>query len=116
MAGEGPPSTTSERHSQQTDCMYGGWVYIMSNRRNGTLYAGVTNHIMRRAYEHRTGKGSSFTRRYSLTRLVYYERHEDMLSAIQREKNIKDWPRAWNVRLIQSLNPDWHDRYNPLLL
>jgi putative endonuclease len=94
--------------------MYGGWVYIMTNRRNGTLYVGVTNNVMRRAHEHREGKGSSFTRRYKLTRLVYYERHEDILSGIQRGKTIKDWPRARNPRLIQALNPAWNDLYDPV--
>ncbi|HME26813.1 MAG TPA: GIY-YIG nuclease family protein [Acetobacteraceae bacterium] len=95
--------------------MRGGWVYIMTNRPNGTLYIGVTNNIVRRAHEHRSGAGSSFTRRYRLTRLVYAERHEDILSAIQREKNIKDWPRAWKIRLIRGQNPDWDDLCDPFL-
>ena len=78
----------------------------MTNRPNGTLYTGVTNSVARRAYEHRTGVGSVFTKRYGLTRSVYFEWHGDILSAIQREKNIKDWPRAWKVRLIRRRNPD----------
>jgi putative endonuclease len=93
--------------------MRGGWVYIMTNRPNGTLYVGVTNDIARRVFEHRSGKGANFTRRYKLTRLVYSERHEEILSAIQREKNIKDWPRAWKIRLIRGQNPDWEDLYDP---
>ncbi len=95
--------------------MNGGWVYIMTNRRNGTLYVGVTSDIARRAFEHRSGKGSNFTRRYGLNLLVYTERHDDILSAIQREKNIKDWPRAWKVRLIQGQNPDWVGLYDPFV-
>jgi putative endonuclease len=73
--------------------MRGGWVYIVTNRLNGTLYVGGTNDIVRRAYEHRTGS-SGFTQRYGLSRLVYVERHEEIIAAIQRETNIKKWPRA----------------------
>lgn len=90
-------------------------MYIMNNRPNGTLYVGVTNDIGRRTNEHRSGTGSSFTRRYRLTRLVYVEQHEDILSAIQREKNIKDWPCAWKKRLIRGQNPDSDDLYDPFL-
>jgi putative endonuclease len=89
--------------------MPAGWVYIMTNHPNGTLYVGVTNDIRRRAAQHKDGLADSFTRRYSLNRLVYLERHEDMLSAIQRESNIKHWPRAWKVRLIGRDNPNWVD-------
>ena len=89
--------------------MPAGWVYIMSNRPNGTLYVGVTSNMRRRAYEHREGVADGFTRQYGLKRLVYAERHENMVSAIQREKNIKHWPRAWKVRLIGRQNPDWED-------
>ncbi|HEY1930486.1 MAG TPA: GIY-YIG nuclease family protein, partial [Acetobacteraceae bacterium] len=95
--------------------MDGGWVYILTNRPNGTLYVGVTNDLARRVYEHRSGTGSVFTRRYGLHRLVYCERHEEILGAIQREKNVKDWPRAWKVRLIRGLNPDWDDLYDPFM-
>jgi putative endonuclease len=73
----------------------GGWVYIMSNRRNGILYVGVASELPRRAYQHREGLVDGFTRRYGLKLLVYYERHDDIRVAIQREKNIKHWPRAW---------------------
>ena len=87
----------------------------MSNRPNGTLYVGVTADVLRRVYEHRVGAVAGFTQRYGLTRLVYFERHEDIVSAIQREKAIKGWGRAWKIRLIQRLNPEWEDLY-PLLL
>jgi putative endonuclease len=95
--------------------MRGGWVYIMTNRPNGTLYVGVTSDIARRAYEHRTGAVPGFTKRYGLYRLVYVERYEEILPAIQREKNIKDWPRAWKIRLIRGQNPDWEDLYDPFV-
>jgi putative endonuclease len=93
----------------------GGWGYIMTNRPNGTLYVGVTNDIARRAFEHWTGAVPGFTKRYGLRRLVHVERHEEILPAIQREKNIKDWPRAWKIRLILGQNPDWEDLYDPFV-
>jgi putative endonuclease len=94
--------------------MKGGWVYIMTNRPFGTLYVGVTNDIARRAWEHRQGTGSSFTSRYRLFRLVYMERHDEIMTAIQREKNIKHWPRAWKLNLIAAQNPLWEDLFNQL--
>ena len=94
--------------------MAGGWIYFMSNRRNGILYAGVTSNLPRRAYEHREGLIDGFTKRYGLKRLVYVERYDDIRSAIQREKSIKHWPRAWKVRLIQAANPNWDDLYDTL--
>jgi putative endonuclease len=89
--------------------MKGGWVYFMSNRRNGTLYVGVTANLSARVFQHREGRIEGFTARYGLKRLVYYERFEDIRDAIQREKTIKHWPRAWKVRLIHGMNPDWDD-------
>ena len=94
--------------------MRGGWVYIMTNRPNGTLYTGVTNNIARRAYEHRQGLVEGFTQRYGLKRLVMMEFHEDIRTAIQRERNMKHWPRAWKVRLIQATNPEWRELYDEL--
>jgi putative endonuclease len=94
--------------------MRGGWVHIMTNRPNGVLYTGVTSDIARRVYEHREGLVSGFTKRYSLKRLVYMERYERIAEAIQREKNIKHWPRAWKARLILEANPDWNDLYETL--
>jgi putative endonuclease len=92
--------------------MRGGWVYIMTNRPNGTLYTGVTADIARRAYEHREGLCEGFTKRYALTRLVWFEFHENITAAIQRESNMKHWPRAWKVRMILAMNPDWRDLYS----
>jgi len=94
--------------------MKGGWLYILTNRSNGTLYVGVTADLARRAWEHRTGMVEGFTTRYGLTRLVYAERHEDISAAIHREKRVKHWPRAWKVRLTHSIYPDWDDFYDQL--
>jgi putative endonuclease len=94
--------------------MQGGWVYIMTNRPNGTLYVGVTADVVRRIWEHREGVAEGFTKRHALKRLVYVERHEDIRSAIQREKNIKHWSRAWKVRLILQANPTWDNLYDRL--
>ncbi len=94
--------------------MPGGWVYIVTNRPNGILYTGVTSDIARRAYEHREGLVPGFTRRYGLKRLVWLERHDDVGAAIQREKNIKHWSRAWKAQMIVETNPDWVDLYESL--
>ena len=89
-------------------------MYFMTNRPNGTLYVGVTSDLARRVQEHRDGVADGFTKRHGLKRLVYAEHHEDIRLAIQREKTIKHWPRAWKVRLIHADNPDWNDLYDQL--
>jgi putative endonuclease len=89
--------------------MPAGWIYIMTNRPNGTLYLGVTSDLTRRVRAHQDGIGSRFTSRYKLYRLIYAETHGDMLTAIQRETSLKRWPRAWKVRLIVAGNPEWDD-------
>ena len=85
------------------------WVYILSTRKGGTLYTGVTNDLARRLIEHQSGTGSKFTKRYALKRLVWYEEHRSAPQAIAREKAIKSWSRQWKIELIESLNPDWFD-------
>jgi putative endonuclease len=95
--------------------MAGGWVYFMTNRRNGILYAGVTSNLPRRVFEHRDAVVEGFTKRHGLKVLVYYERFDDIRDAIQREKTIKHWPRAWKVRLIHAMNPEWRDLYDTLI-
>jgi putative endonuclease len=95
--------------------MRGGWVHFMTNRRNGILYVGVTSNLPRRAFEHRQGLIPGFTKRYGLKRLVYCEHYDDIHYAIQRKKTIKHWPRAWKVRLIHSVNPEWADNYDTLI-
>ena len=95
--------------------MAGGWLYIMTNRPNGTLYVGVTADLQRRVWQHRTGAVEGFTQRYKLERLVYAEHHEEIREAIRREKAIKRWRRAWKVRLIQGSNPEWADITDTLI-
>ena len=89
--------------------MPGGFVYIMTNRRNGILYVGVTSNLPSRAYQHREGLVDGFTKRYGLKLLIYYEAFDDIRLAIQREKTMKHWSRAWKVRLIHEMNPQWND-------
>ncbi|KKB11252.1 hypothetical protein VE25_13055 [Devosia geojensis] len=84
-------------------------VYIMASRRNGTLYIGVTNDIVRRAWEHREGAVEGFTRKHGIGHLVWFEVHDNIDAAITREKLIKEWQRAWKGRLIEETNPDWRD-------
>jgi putative endonuclease len=94
--------------------MQGGWVYIMANRPRGVLYVGVTSDLARRAWQHRSGTEAGFVKRYGVTRLVYAERHDEIVSAIQRETSIKRWPRAWKMDLIATTNPAWDDLYDGL--
>ena len=86
-------------------------VYMLASRRNGTLYAGVTSDLIKRVFEHRTNAVDGFTKQHCVHTLVWYEVHETMDSAIEREKNIKRWKRAWKIREIEELNPDWEDLY-----
>jgi putative endonuclease len=95
--------------------MQGGWVYILTDAPNGTLYIGVTSDLARRVQQHRDGTVAGFTRRYGLKRLVYAERHDGIAEAIRREKTLKDWRRAWKVRLIRGNNPDWRDLADSLI-
>ena len=92
----------------------GGWVCIMTNRPNGTLYIGVTGDLPRRVWQHREGQINGFTKKYGLKQLVYAERHDEIEAAIQCEKSLKRWPRAWKVRLVLADNPDWTDLYGQL--
>lgn len=86
----------------------------MTDAPNGTLYVGVTTDLARRAAQHQSGEIDGFTKRYNLNRLVYFEPHEDINAAIQREKRLKKWPRAWKVRLITQDNPAWNDLFDSL--
>ncbi len=90
------------------------FVYILASRKNGTLYIGVTNDIVRRIWEHRKGRGSRFVQKYRVARLVHVETHGEIERAIQREKTMKEWPRAWKIRLIERGNPEWEDLYDRL--
>lgn len=91
------------------------WVYIMSNRKDGVLYIGVTSDLSRRIVQHREGKGSAFCRRYGLKRLVYAEEHDSIEEAIAREKAMKAWKRAWKIELIEGDNPEWDDLFSVVL-
>jgi putative endonuclease len=100
--------------SCRCDADVAGYVYIVTNRRDGALYVGVTNNLPRRISEHRSHQIDGFTARYNLTRLVYYEVNETLPLAIQREKNVKHWSRVWKVALIEKSNPDWRDLFGEI--
>ena len=87
------------------------FVYIMTNKRNGTLYIGVTNDLKRRVYEHKEKLVGGFTKNYNLKNLVYYELHNNPKAAIKREKQLKEWKRLWKLKLIEEKNPEWIDLY-----
>ena len=90
------------------------YVYIMASKRNGTLYVGSSNNLVRRAYEHRNGLVAGFTKRYKVNRLVYYEIADSLESALIREHQLKKWKRKWKLDLIEKDNPDWEDLYDRL--
>ncbi len=92
------------------------FVYIMSNKHDTVLYTGVTNNLMRRVWEHKEGRGSVFTSRYRVTKLVYYESYENINLAIAREKQIKGGSRKKKIDLIDNLNPEWNDLYQEVIL
>jgi len=85
------------------------YVYILASQRNGTLYVGVTNDLVRRMYEHKNNLIGGFTKQYQVHVLVHYERYRDVTAAIAREKQIKKWNRAWKIELIERDNPEWKD-------
>lgn len=90
-------------------------VYLLASKRNGTLYVGVTSNLVQRIWQHKNDLLEGFTRRYSVHMLVWYEACGTMQAAIAREKAIKEWKRAWKIRLIEEKNPDWRDLYGDLL-
>ncbi|HEY7998289.1 MAG TPA: GIY-YIG nuclease family protein [Pseudolabrys sp.] len=85
------------------------FVYIVASKRNGTLYIGMTDDLMKRAWQHRHGGVAGFTREYGVKTLVWYETHESRESAIMRERQMKKWNRAWKLELIEKTNPEWRD-------
>ena len=91
------------------------YIYILASKRNGTLYIGMTNNLLRRVYEHKNALVDGFTKKYSVKSLVYYEQIDDVNSAILREKRLKTWKRAWKIKLIEDFNPTWKDLYNDLI-
>jgi len=90
---------------------YGGFVYIMASRRNGTIYIGVTSDLAKRAWEHREGLVEGFSKKYGCKTLVWFERHDTIEAAILREKQMKEWRRAWKLRRIEEMNPNWNDLF-----
>ena len=90
-------------------------VYILASKKNGTLYIGVTSDLVKRIWEHKSDLVEGFTRRYGVHQLVWYELHDTMESAILREKRLKEWKRAWKMRLIEESNPEWQDLYDSLV-
>lgn len=87
------------------------YVYIMASQKNGTLYVGVTNNIAERILAHKEGRGSAFTSKYGVTRLVYFASFDNVNDAIEWEKRVKKWRRSWKIKLIEDMNPDWDDLY-----
>ena len=90
-------------------------VYMLASKRNGTLYTGVTSNLLKRVWEHKNNLIESFSSKYGVHTLVWYELHDTMESAIQREKAIKNWKRVWKLKVIEKMNLNWHDLYSDLL-
>jgi len=90
-------------------------VYILASGKNGTIYIGVTSDLVKRVWQHKNCLIEGFTKRYKVHCLVWYELHENMNSAIEREKRLKEWKRAWKLRLIEDFNPDWQDLYETIV-
>ncbi len=91
------------------------YVYILASQRNGTLYIGVTNNLVKRVYEHKNDLVEGFTQEYKVHQLVYFEATESIESAIIREKQLKEWNRSWKLRLIEKSNPEWQDLYTKII-
>ena len=89
--------------------------YMMASARNGTLYVGVTSNLVQRIWQHREGAIEGFTRQHSIKTLVWYELHDEMHGAIAREKNMKEWKRAWKIALIEKGNPSWRDLFDEII-
>ena len=92
----------------------GYYVYILASRKDGAIYVGMTNDIVRRIYEHRIKAVPGFTSKYNITRLVWFEIYEDPISAISREKELKKWKRTWKIQLIEGQNPHRGDLYESI--
>jgi len=88
---------------------------MLASKPHGTLYIGVTSHLIKRCWEHQNGFVKGFTKNYEVHRLVYYELHPDMTMAITREKQLKKWKRVWKLQLIEKHNPDWHDLWEEIV-
>ena len=91
------------------------YVYILASKRNGTLYIGVTNNLLKRVYEHRNDFIDGFAKKYHIHNLVYYEVYSDITDAINREKRMKKWKRQWKIELIEKTNPQWREVYSDII-
>ena len=91
-----------------------GYLYILASRPGGAIYVGVTSNLPARVYQHKAGEVKGHTQRYGINQLVYYEVYDAIRDAIQREKNMKHWPRAWKTRLITEANPTWRDLFEEI--
>ena len=91
------------------------YVYIITNKNNNVLYIGVTNNLVRRIYEHKNHLLDGFSAKYNVEKLVYYERYNDEITAIQREKNLKHYTKKWKIDLINKFNPEWKDLYSDIV-
>ncbi len=91
------------------------YVYILASHKNGTLYTGMTSDLVQRIWQHKSGTTPSFTSKYKVNQLVYFEQHGDVMEAIKREKNIQAWKRLWKLKLIEENNPDWKDLYQEII-
>ncbi len=91
------------------------YVYMLASARYGTVYLGVTSNLVKRVWEHREGMVEGFTKKHDVKQLVWFEAHDDAISAITREKQLKKWNREWKIRLIQRENPYWRDLYKDIV-
>lgn len=91
------------------------YIYILASQRNGTLYIGMTNDLVRRVWEHKNKAADGFTKLYGVDKLVYFEATENVESAIAREKQLKKWNRAWKLKIIEEKNPQWKDLYEEII-
>jgi len=91
------------------------YVYILASKKNGTLYIGVTSDLIKRAWQHKNKLVDGFSKKYDINRLIYFEQHQDVKSAILREKQMKKWNRAWKIRLVEKKNPKWQDLYEEII-
>jgi putative endonuclease len=108
------PRRTKQLFGQKMACSY--YVYILASRRNGTLYLGVTNDLVRRLSEHKGKLVPGFTRKYGVDKLVYFEEYASILEARARERTLKRWQRAWKLELIEKMNPQWRDLTDELMM
>lgn len=93
----------------------GGYVYILASQKNGTLYVGETDDLVKRIYQHKNNLVDGFTKKYKIHNLVYFEVHDEIMGAILREKQMKKWNRKWKIELLESKNPDWKDLYPEII-